>query len=161
MDTRLYRFDRKTAELLFIFVEAILAFVFVERVMAGKWVAAALFVIPAMAFALVRLVRGPLVGPALLEVTGDKLFWKSFFYFPGKIQSNRLESIRILKIVGPRGDRRFRFTLVDGSEEEFRPHYGQAFELKVVRFLKNVLPKRITLIEEQPPGLLSQIRGDY
>lgn len=161
MNRSFYKLERKTAEVLLCFIELVLIAVVVERVIAGAWKVAVAFAVTTVVLAIWRLAKGPLVGPALVEVTEQELIWKSFFYFPMKMQKNRLESIKALKITGPRGDRRFKLALIDGSEEEFRPYYGRSLEPKVIHFLKSSLPKNVPVIEEDPPGVLSQLRGDF
>lgn len=160
MNKCLYKTERKAADLLLGFLELILTVSFVRRVIVGDQDGAVIFAVIAVAVAVLRFVRGPFVGPAILEITEKELIWRSSFYIPTKTQRHRLESINALKVVGPTGDRRFRMVLVDGSVEEFRPYYGR-LEPKVMYFLKNSLPKNILLIEEDPPGLLSQMRGDF
>ena len=125
MNRYLYKMERKTADIAFYVIGLIFIGIFTERVLARAWKAAAIIAVIATVFAVLRAVRGPLLGPAILEVTKDELIWRSFFYFPTKIQRNRLESIKAIKIAGPRGDRRFRIELVDNRQQEFRPYYGR------------------------------------
>jgi hypothetical protein len=161
MNKCLYSIEPKTAEVLFYFIEVALIAVVVERVIGGNWRAATIFAVIAVACAIFRFVKGPLAGPALVEVTESELLCRSFFYFPTKVQKNKLDTIKAFKIVGARGDRRFRISLLDGSEEEFRPYYGPLVEPKVINFLRNSLPKSMALVEEDPPSVLSRMRGDY
>jgi hypothetical protein len=161
MNRIFYKLERKKADVLFYVTELLLIVAFVQRAFSGEWKAAIFFAAIAVIFVILRFVKGPLVGPALLEVTEQELIWKSLFYFPTKIKKYRLESIKALKIAGPRGDRCFRVALTDGSEEEFRPYYGRVLESKIIHFLKSSLPKNIPVIEEDPPSVLSQLRGDF
>lgn len=161
MSSRLHRFAPRTADALFGVAQLTLIALLVERAIAGAWQTAVVLAIVVATVAIVRLRTGPLVGPALVEVTAGELILTSPFYIPARTQKLRLESLQALRLAGPTGDRRFRFSLVDGSTREFRPCYGLHLEPRVVDFLKTALPETVSLVEEEPPGLLSRMRGDF
>ena len=160
MNNRLYRVERKTAEFWFGLIEISLVVMLVERLIAGALGFSVFIFVTALIFAAYRLIKGPLMGPALLEVTDGELIWRQPIYIPTKIQRIRLSAIKTIQIVGPARDRRFRIETIDGSQLEIRPFFGWRTR-KAILFLRNFLPENVKLIEEKPSSFMSQIRGDY
>ncbi|QOC22556.1 hypothetical protein IC757_16365 [Wenzhouxiangella sp. AB-CW3] len=158
---RLYNNVRWTADILFVLVLLPLIILLVERALAGAWTTALIVVAVAAGTAIARILNGPFVGPALVEVTNTEPVWKSFFYIPTKTQRKQLSSIKEIRIAGPKGDRRFRTIHKDGSEEEFRPFYGRRLESRVIDFLRQSLPERIAISEAEPPTLMALLRDDF
>lgn len=161
MKHRLYRESRRRAD----WGTAVIVLLFlatsVQRATQGLGRAAAVFLTVAVLVALLRLVRGPLRGAAVIEIDGSEIAIRQPFYIPTRVQRLPLEGLRSLEIAGGRGDRHFRFGRGDGSMEEVRPRFGPAFEPKAVEFLLAHLPQHVRVVERPPASWLARAQGNF
>lgn len=131
----------------------------VSEVVRAEWLKVSLTFGVLVAILVTRQLRGPFLGKPLLELTDSELIIRQPFYVPTKVQKLTVGRLRRLEIVGPSGDRRFRFSLSDGTITEIRPYFREAEE-GAVKFIKANLVG-IQIVEKEPPGILEEIRGDY
>jgi hypothetical protein len=126
----------------------------------GSWLSAALTLGVGIWAVHQRVVKGPYLADPIIEISEKEIIFRSFFYFPTKVERFFLYDIKSVEIVGPRGSRCFRVNLMNDTHCDVRPYYrGQ--ENKALRFLKENLPSHIHYEEHEPPSLFSTIRGDW
>lgn len=161
MTHRLYEQTRRQSDYTTAAVVLFFVVYAIARALADAWLTAIALAAVGAAFALWRLVRGPSVGRAVIEITDAEVVFTLPFYIPTRVLRFPLERIRSLRVFGPRPGRRWQLKLDDGSREVIRPFFGPLLEPRAVDFLRAHLPLHVSIIEDEPAGILAQMRGDY
>lgn len=156
---KLYRLEAKTADrILGANLVLFCAFAVVSLVRGEPWAAVISCVVACVVLAW-RFWKGPMVGLVTVEVGEGHLMFNDPA-FMGKAQFALADVVEI-RIVGPRTDRRIRVQSKEGKvKEAYRGLRGRRLA-QIEAFLRENLPANITVIEDEPPDVLSMIRGDF
>lgn len=104
-----------------------------------------------------RLRKGSLIKPPIFEITPEQILIR------GIDAEHRIEiqDLAEVRFAGPHGARRWRFVSKTGEMREICPRLWGAREAKAIELVRSEWGSLVRIVEDDPPSLMSRIRGDY
>lgn len=155
---KLTKYERKFAEIVFVIEMALFVGALVLSIIRSDLFWSMVVTVIIIGFSLVRVLKGPLTGPGLIEINESTIKFNDLAL--GRALFN-LNDISELRVVGPKKSRRIRDCTKEGVlQDVYTNRWGRRFQ-RAVEFLRCSIPKDIPLVEEEPPSWAAAIRGDF
>lgn len=158
---KLYKFEPRTADRnLAVYLVMFCALTVIGLLRGNPW-AAAISGVGIIVFLAWRFWKGPMVGHVIVQVDEDHLTFNDRTNTGWKKMRLALADVAEIRVVGPRSARRIRVQSCTGKAKEVYRGLRGKHLTRVVGFLRENLPGTIKMVEDEPPSVFGEIRGDF